>query len=178
MRRETKLKKTLGFDKVVEVPAPIYLQAALMGLLDEMPKGYFYALPGAFEDTGTSYVRCARVDAALTHYVPTPLRVWNHYEESRAPIAINGGATRVLLFLRGLYRSGVPNSHYDGATRLMALYLEVLTERIETARDWNLDLDDFVAGQRQQPARDWMTEVLCSNVFELMIARHKDYKTG
>lgn len=177
MRRETKLKKTLGCGKVVEVPAPIYLQAALMGLLDEMPKGYFYVLPGAFEDAGTGYVRCARVNASLTHYIPTPLKVWNHYEEARAPIAIQGGATRVLLFLRGLYRSSVPNSHYDRATRLMALYLETLSEQMEMKRDWNLDLDDFVASQLQPAALDWMTEVLCTNVFDLMITRHKEYKT-
>lgn len=177
MRRETKLKKALGFGKTVELPAPIYLQAALMGLVDEMPKGYFYVLPGSLEDAGKGYVRCAHVNDLLTHYVPTPLKVWNHYEESRAPIAIQGGASRVLLFLRGLYRSISPEREYDGATRLMALYLETLVEQIDTRRDWNLDLEEFVLQQRHQPARDWMSEPLCSNMFDLMIARHKRYKT-
>jgi hypothetical protein len=177
MRRETKLKKALGFGKTVELPAPIYLQAALMGLVDETAKGYYYVLPAGERDKGPNYVRCAHVDPNIHNYVPTPLNPWNEHEREGRRVSIQGGAERVLVFLRGLYRSSAPDSEYDAATRLMALYLEQLVEQIAAARDWNLDLEEFVLNQRHQPARDWMSEPLCSNMFDIMIARHKRYKT-
>lgn len=177
MRRDTKLKKMLGFGRMVELPAPVYLQAALMGLVDETAKGYYYVLPTGTLDEGPNYVRCARVDPSLNYYIPAPLKSWNSYESNRLRIDIHVDAARTFVFLRGMYRSSAPNSHYDRATRLMALYLETLTEQIETNRDWNLDLNDFVVNQLQQPVRDWMMEVLFTNVFDIMIQRHQNYKT-
>jgi len=187
MRKESRLRRQLGFGSMVEVPAPVYLQAALMRLVDEAANSYEYILPVGEPDRGANYVRCCGVDPTILHYPPKPLKAWNAYEEEKRPILLQDGIQKLTTFLRGrllhedverwllVFAQQTVSGHNQ--ISLMYRYLTELMTQIEMERNWNLTIEQFAASQPIQNTRVWMLDALNSGRFDLMIEGHARYIT-
>lgn len=181
MRKTIRSKRERGYGACVELPAPVYWQGAIMGLLDPIHELIHYVLLCDQENTGCNYVRCKRWRPVERLYVPGPLKIWNPAEEKKELIP-EARVQSVAHFARGMMlqsacevtmagRSAAPDRMQQG--QLYLHYIAALGHRIEKTRNWNMLLGHYVLHQVNEPSRQWMRPAALSGVFDLMIEAHE-----
>lgn len=181
MRKSIRSKRERGYGACVELPAPVYWQGAILGLLDPFHDLVYYVLPVEAENVGRNYVRCKHWRPVDRIYVPGPLKAWNPHERAHSPVA-ETHVQIVTHFARGMLLQSVCDSVMAGrgapedrlrSGQLYLHYIAALNRRIEKTRNWNLLLSGYVLGLPDDTARQWMKPTVLSGVFDLMIEAHE-----